>query len=145
LQHLRGVGIRRIAVVTNGHEITDLSEVSLFSNPRWKQTGILGSLIAARSLLKGDILVAYGNVLFKRYILHDLMMSTAPVTIVVDGDHRSSQVETDHRVQTSHPPPTQYDEQDYWLRNVGADLAELESHGEWIGLMRVREEGMECV
>jgi phosphoenolpyruvate phosphomutase len=147
LRHLRAEGIRDISIV-RGYKSEALRPegVTAFDNPRWQETGELGSLAVAREVIKGDVVLAYGDVIFKRYILHELLASQAPITLVVDGSR--SFVETGRRsdrVRVSGPPPVGYDETEYTLVHMDAGLSDAEADGEWIGLARVRAEGAELL
>jgi len=145
LQSMRAEGIKDISVV-RGYKPEALAPAgaSFFDSPRWEETGELGSLEAARSALKGEVLIAYGDVVFKRYILHELLSSDAPITIVVDGTR--SIVESGRvgdRVKVSAPAPERWDEQEYTLERMAADLPDEATDGEWIGMLRARPEGTE--
>ena len=90
------------------------------------------------------MVLAYGDVIFKRYILHLLLSSDAPITIIVDSSR--SFIEdgrTVDRVHVAGPPPSLYEESENWLEAAGSDLAEDKTTGEWIGMLRTRGEGTE--
>ncbi|MCH2171288.1 phosphoenolpyruvate mutase [Myxococcota bacterium] len=143
LQHMRAEGIRDIAVVRGyAPEAMTTEGVQFFDNPNWQETGELGSLATARPFLKGDVVIAYGDILYKRYILHELMASDAPVTVVVDGSRAFLESDqTGDLVRVSQPPPEGYDENDYRLVGIGSSISRDDAHGEWIGLARLRGEG----
>lgn len=145
VQNLRAEGVRDISIV-RGYcpEALSPEGATYYDNPRWHQTGELASLASARTALKGDVVFAYGDLVFKRYILHELMASDAAITLVVDVSR--SFLETGRRadrVKLSAPPPTTYDEREYSLVAISSDLADDETHGEWIGLARASSEGTE--
>lgn len=145
LQSMRAEGIKDISIV-RGYKPEALAPAgaSFFDNPRWEENGELGSLQAARPALKGEVVIAYGDVVFKRYILHELLSSEAPITMVVDGTR--SMVQSGRvvdRVKVSAPPPGRWEEADYWLERMSPDLPDDETHGEWIGMVRLRPEGTE--
>ena len=86
LQSMRAEGIKDISVVRGYRpEALEPAGVKFFDNPGWEENGELGSLAAAREAVKSDTVIAYGDVVFKRYILHLLLSSDAPITLVVDG------------------------------------------------------------
>ena len=86
--------------------------------------------------------MAYGDVIFKRYILHLLLSSDAPITMIVDSscDFVKEGRAVD-RVRVSGPAPSPYEEAENWLDAIGPDLADDEVSGEWIGMFRTRGEG----
>jgi phosphoenolpyruvate phosphomutase len=143
LESMRAEGIKDISIV-RGYKPDAVTPAgaSFYDNPRWEQNGELGSLQAARPALKGEVLIAYGDVVFKRYILHELLSSDAPITLVVDGTR--SIVESGRagdRVEVSAPPPARWEEAEYWLERMAPDLPDDRTSGEWIGMVRLRPEG----
>jgi phosphoenolpyruvate phosphomutase len=145
LQSLRAEGIKDISIV-RGYKPEALTPAgaSFFDNPRWEQSGELGSLQAARPALKGEVVIAYGDVVFKRYILHELMSSDAPITIVVDGARSFMESgRSVDRAAVSAPPPTVYDETEFHLKRLDRGLADAETNGQWIGMARTRGDGTE--
>lgn len=145
LQSMRAEGLKDISIV-RGYKPEALAPAgaTFYDNPRWEETGELGSLAAARTALKGEVLIAYGDVVFKRYILHELLSSDAPVTLVVDGTR--SIVDSGRagdRVKASAPAPARWEESDYWLERMSRDLADDQTDGEWIGMARMRPDGTE--
>ena len=144
LQHLRAEGVRDISVV-RGYcpDALKPDGVALFDNLRWNETGESSSLAEAREVLKGDVVIAYGDILYKRYILHELMASNAPITLVIDGSRAFlDEGKKADRVKVSAPCPTGFDESDFSLLAMGRDIPDEETHGEWIGLARLRGEGL---
>lgn len=115
--------------------------VQVAVNERWETTGEVGSLAVAAERLEGDVVIAYGDVMFKRWILHELLASAAPLTVVVDGSGRILPGKPADRVRASAPPPACYDEREYRLEDVRPDLPADDTHGEWIGLLRAQGEG----
>ena len=86
--------------------------------------------------------MAYGDVIFKRYILHLLLSSDAPITLIVDSS--LSFIEEGRavdRVRVAGPPPSPYEEAENWLEGIGVDLPDDEVSGQWIGMFRLRGEG----
>jgi phosphoenolpyruvate phosphomutase len=143
LQSMRAEGIRDISVVRGYKpEAIKPAGVTFFENPEWEENGELGSLSSARSALSGEVVVAYGDVIFKRYILHLLLSSDAPITLIVDSS--LSFIEEGRvvdRVRVAGPPPSPYEEAENWLEGIGTDLPDDEVTGQWIGMFRMRGEG----
>ncbi len=143
VQHLRAEGVREIGVVRGYRpEALQLAGVTFFDNPRWAETGELWSLAAAEALLQGDVVIAYGDVLLKRYILHELLASPASLTVVVDGSRACLQTgRPADRVRVSAPPPARYDERDFFLQEVSSAIPDDRTDGEWVGLLRTQGQG----
>ena len=143
VRHLRACGVRDVNVVRGyrGDAIV-LDGVTFADNPRHETTGELVSLKAAADALRDDTVIVYGDVLFKRYVLHELMASSAPIVIVVDvsRDLISRNREGD-RVRLKGSKLERYDESPRELEAIDTSLPNEETDGEWIGLMRVKGDG----
>ena len=82
---LRAAGITDIAVVRGYRaEAVNLPNVRLLENLDFETTGIAASLFTAASLLKGRVLILYGDILFDRTILDRLLASPADANLAVD-------------------------------------------------------------
>ncbi len=79
-------GINDITVV-GGYRVDaiDTAGIKLVVNERHAQTGELASLACAIDALQGDAVISYGDLLFRSYILRDLVESDAAFTVVVDS------------------------------------------------------------
>jgi phosphoenolpyruvate phosphomutase len=143
VQHLRAEGVREICAV-RGYQpgAVALPGLRCVDNPRWEETGEVGSLAAARAELDGDVVIAYGDVIFKRYVLHELLACEAELAIVVDA----SRAFLEHkrrvdRVGVSGRPEATFDDHAYQLLAIGGELSDAEADGQWIGLLRARGAG----
>lgn len=58
-------------------------------NPRYADTNMVWSLFCAEDQLSGDVLVAYGDIVYSRDILQAVMSSDAEIAVAVDTDWRS--------------------------------------------------------
>jgi len=63
----------------------DTAGIKLVLNPRYAQTGELASLACAVDALDSDALIAYGDLLFRSYVLRDLVECKADFSVVVDS------------------------------------------------------------
>ena len=90
LQHLvatlRNGGVRDVTVVRGWRkEAVAATGASFVDNDRFAEAGEVASLAAAADRLEGDTVLAYGDVLFRSYILDSLMASRADVVLAVDS------------------------------------------------------------
>jgi phosphoenolpyruvate phosphomutase len=120
----------------------DTAGVKLVVNERYAQTDELGSLACAVDSLKNDTVISYGDLLFRSYILRDLVESEAEFSVVVD-----SSPATENRSVRDFAWCSAGDERDLFgnkvlLRRVSSDQAGHDApHGRWIGLLNVRGAG----
>lgn len=63
----------------------DTSGVRMVVNERYEGTGELTSLACALERLDSDTVIAYGDLLFRSYVLRDLLESGAEFSVVVDS------------------------------------------------------------
>lgn len=140
LEDLRTEGVREISIVSDtcGDRI-QAPEVRFYDSPV-RGPGLAG-LAAAREEISGDLLLLSGDIVFKRYILRELLASDAPYTIVVDAGRANGCGSPSRRVRASRPAPRSYANETYYLSDIGDGICAQDSHGEWIGLMRTRGTG----
>jgi phosphoenolpyruvate phosphomutase len=63
----------------------DTAGVRLVVNERYEQTGELASLACAIDALESDTVISYGDLLFRSYVLRDLIESEAELAVIVDS------------------------------------------------------------
>ena len=63
----------------------DTAGIRLVVNERYAQTGELASLACAVDALEADTVISYGDLLFRSYVLRDLVESEADFAVVVDS------------------------------------------------------------
>jgi len=136
-------GIKDIVAVRGfGKEQFNQSNITFIDNDRYYETKELYSLKLALQTVKGSVVVSYGDILFKPFILNELLTSEADVTIIVDSD-----VEYDKRVFKDYVLATEkYDKrkfnQEVSLRTMSNNMPHHEIDGEFIGLCKFSEAGI---
>jgi phosphoenolpyruvate phosphomutase len=139
----RRQGIRHIAVV-RGYckDAVDLPDIQYFDNDAYATTGEVCSLYAARDYLQGEIVIAYGDIVFDDFILRNLLSQTADINIAVDGGwklRKRTDARRDLVVTEGEHDPLEMG----WcrLRQIGQDAPVDDATGEWIGLLYLRAAG----
>jgi len=128
----------------------DTAGIRLVRNERHAQTGELASLACAVDALEADTVISYGDLLFRSYVLRDLMESAADFAIIVD----SSQTGQINHTVRDFAFCSRGDDRGLFgtqvlLRRVlsgksaavGAE-SEERPHGRWIGLVKVSRRGL---
>ncbi len=133
----RRQGIRRIAAV-RGYckEAMDLSDIQYFDNDDWASTGELASLYTAREFLEGDMVIAYGDIVFDEFILRNLLSQTEGIGIAVDGAWKlrgRADAKRDLVVTEGACDPVGLGA--CKLVEIGATVAPDKAMGEWIGML----------
>lgn len=143
---LKKRGIDDITVVAGYKaEAIDVGGIRILLNEAHSTTGELASLVCATSHFTDDFVLVYGDVLFRSYILRDLLECDAPVTVVVDSSPFAAGVETVDFAWCS-----EADDRSSWgqavrLRQISSCRGQdaQAPHGRWIGLVRFRGIGRE--
>ncbi len=126
----------------------DTAGIKLVVNERHAQTGELASLACAVDALEADTVISYGDLLFRSYVLRDLVESEAEFAVVVD----SSRTDAVNRTVRDFAYCSRRDDRDLFgtqvlLRRVAHGAApesgaSAESQGRWIGILNVRRRGL---
>jgi phosphoenolpyruvate phosphomutase len=136
--------IRDVTVVRGfAKETVVVPGVATVDNDRYADTGEALSLAQAGSALDGELVVSYGDVLFRNYILDALLSSKADVVVAVDGRrHLEGRSRVRDLVRASHGFSGHYlDDEPATLVEMGASVAA--PTGEWMGLVRFSALGSE--
>ena len=130
----------------------DAAGIAVVVNERHAQTGELASLACAIDRLQGDTVVSYGDLLFRSYILRDLVDSEAAFTIVVDSsmtDVGSASMNESVRdfAYCSAPDDRELFGRRVTLGRIASDatLDGAAPQGRWIGLLQVRAGGCDAL
>jgi phosphoenolpyruvate phosphomutase len=137
-------GIKGITVVRGyKKETVDLPNLAFADNDEYADTGELYSLKKALDVLKGpaDLIVSYGDVLFRKYIVQILLESEEDITIAVDVNWKESLNRNRHAdyVACSEPFSRKTWSSVVTLKEMSAALPPDRTHGEWMGFLRVPE------
>ena len=134
-------GYRADAIETAG--------IKLVVNQRHAETGELASLACAVDALQTDTVISYGDLLFRSYVLRDLVESTADFSVVVDSSLSGSHNQTvrDFAYCSGDDDRGLFGQQVLIQRiSSGADAAAAVSsdpaQGRWIGMLNVRGPGL---
>ncbi|KQS51483.1 MULTISPECIES: phosphoenolpyruvate mutase [unclassified Sphingomonas] len=134
-------GIRDVTVVRGfAKDAVAVKGIRTVDNDRFAETGEAYSLAQADAALTGELVVSYGDVLFRNYILESLLSSKADVVLAVDAAQRKDTRVRD-LVLADHPFSGGYlDDAPAHMIRMGSDLA-ADASGEWVGLARFSATG----
>lgn len=147
LEHIvaayNAAGLKHIVAVRGYRADTvNLQGISYVDNADYANTGELLSLKCALDADPddaSDLFISFGDVLFNRFILDNLVELEANIAIAVDTDWRDS-VNRDRAadyVSCSEPYTRRAFGNRIWLTAAGEDIPEERINGEWMGIMRV--------
>ncbi|MBT8069952.1 MAG: phosphoenolpyruvate mutase [Gammaproteobacteria bacterium] len=142
-------GINDISVVAGyRHEAIDVQGAEILINEEWETTGELASLDCAMENFSQDTVVIYGDLLFRSYMLHNLLDWNAELLVAVDSSSLTNIAgNVNDLAWCSAPDNRAMYQQKVSLEHVSADLESRRGppDGRWIGMLRVAGKGCEYV
>lgn len=133
-------------VVVAGYkaEQIDVGGIDVVVNERYAESGELASLACARHAFRDDLVVLYGDLIFRSYVLRGLIESDRELTVVVDSQPAAG--------PTSGAPDYAYcsaaDDRSLWGQDVLLERisraprdGDRPAEGRWIGMLRARAKG----
>ena len=124
-------------------EAMDLNGIDMRLNTRHESTGELYSLACARDKFSGDMVIIYGDLLFRSYILQDLLEHDGEIVIVVDSLINETEITgAPDYAWCDRPDDRSMFMQDVKLQRVREEkLPDDPPSGRWTGMMRIRSQG----
>lgn len=142
------LGIKDITVIRGfAKEKVNPCNVRTLDNDDYAATQELYSLYLARGEIKENTVVSYGDIIYKRYILNELLNDPHDITLVVDADWHQEQFHAGgYRdfVKASEPYSRKSLLGTASFENMSTRLEKGEIHGEFIGLWKIGRQGI-CV
>jgi phosphoenolpyruvate phosphomutase len=141
-------GINDITVVGGYRaDAIDPSGIRLVVNEKHAQTGELASLACAAKSFTADTVISYGDLLFRSYILRDLVESDSDFCVVVDSSQtpQAGASNTDFAYCSTGDDRALFG-QKVWLDSVNSSASDAKTgtpQGRWMGLLNVRGGGRE--
>jgi phosphoenolpyruvate phosphomutase len=146
LEEFNLVGIKDISVV-RGFAKDTIAETNIrtIDNDLFDRTKDLYSLYLAREELREHTVISYGDIIFKSYILNDLLIDSNDITLIVDADCENSGDGVRDFVRTDAPYSRKLFTQTARFSHMGTDIDSDLINGEFIGLWKVTAQGAETV
>jgi phosphoenolpyruvate phosphomutase len=145
VEEFNQLGIKDVTVVRGFQkQKVKLSNIKTVDNDDFGTTKELVSLYLAKNEIKENTLISYGDIIFKRYVLHELLNDQNNITVVVDADCEANGTDKDF-IQASE----KYDRTNYRgtsvFKKMGSTLTASEIDGEFIGLWKVNKAGAQQI
>jgi len=144
---LREAGIGEVTVVRGWKkEAIDLPSIATADNDDFAETGEVASLACAADKLAGEVVVGYGDILFKRFVLDALADTAGDIVLAADALSRGRDASEAGRlvdlVGCSRPFTGEFlDDDPVTLTRIGNGLAPDQVDAEWVGLARLSDKG----
>lgn len=145
LDALQQQGVSDITLVAGYRKETIPSHrgVRILHNREYASSNELHSLAVARSAFSDDMIISYGDLLLRSYILHELLENEqGEITVVVDSGSGQDGDNADY-AWCDRADDRSLFHQDVQLQKLASQDTDQDTRpsGVWIGLMRVRGEG----
>jgi phosphoenolpyruvate phosphomutase len=129
-------------------EAIDIGGVDLCLNENYEYTDELASLACARDAFHDDMVIMYGDLLFRGYILRDLLDSDGQIVVVVDSstDNITNSGSSDFAYCSDNDDRSLFS-QDIMLQHISTkgEDNKRDPSGCWIGMFYVRKEGSKWI
>ncbi|QGZ64063.1 phosphoenolpyruvate mutase [Paraburkholderia acidisoli] len=124
-------------------EAIDTAGIKLVRNDRYASTNELASLACAVGKLENDTVISYGDLLFRSYILRDLVETEADFSVIVDSSPATENSSTRDFAWCSAADERDLFGNKVFLQRVSGEQEAngAQAHGRWIGLLNVRGAG----
>jgi phosphoenolpyruvate phosphomutase len=139
------VGIKDICVVRGfAKDKVIAANFSVIDNDLFAETKELYSLYLAKEKINENTVISYGDIIFKNYILNDLLNDLSDITLIVDADVETISHDKDF-VSTNIPYSKKLYSSTVQFIKMSGDLKDEEIQGEFIGLWKVTKNGSNIV
>jgi phosphoenolpyruvate phosphomutase len=140
-------GVNDITVVAGyRHDAIDVQGAKILINEDWESTGELASLACAMAAFSEDTVIIYGDLLFRSYMLHNLLDWDAELLVAVDSTPLAAvSGNINDLAYCSEPDNRAMYQQKVTLEQVtsNSQWQGRKAAGRWIGMMRVAGKGSE--
>ncbi len=134
-------GVNEITVVGGYRaETIDVPGIKVIVNRDYEHTGELASLACAQAGFTDNMVILYGDLLFRSYILRDLLDSSGDIVAVVDSAAKTPATGSPDYAKCSLPDDRTVMDREVRLLQLSKE--KKGSSGRWIGMVRVRGEGL---
>jgi phosphoenolpyruvate phosphomutase len=135
------MGIKDITVVRGfGKEMIDVNNIRTVDNDLHADTKELYSLFLAKNEIRENTIICYGDIIFKSYILNELLNDDNEITIIADADYENNEEYHDY-IKTHIPYSKRLFLQAVKLEKMSISLNGEDIDGEFIGLIKVGKKG----
>ena len=149
LERLKRADINDVVVVGGyASEKINLPNIRLLKNSRFESSGELSSLLIADKEFTDDMVILYGDIIFRGYILKGLIDSNREITVVVD----SSKIQPNDPNTADYAYCSERDNRELWGRDIELNqiISSKQSSaekacGQWIGMIGIKKQGKEWV
>ncbi len=142
-------GITDINIVAGyKSEAINIDNVKIINNSDYDSTNELSSLYCAMESFTDNMIVIYGDLLFRNYILRDFLEASGDITIVVDSAAVNTEISgMPDYVYCDKADDRSLFKQDINLVSISESLQKPDNSpsGRWIGMLKVNNDGKDIL
>ena len=117
------------------------SDAKLKINPRYYETNMVWTLFSADDELEGDVIVSYGDIVYSREVLQELLKSSADIAVTIDKNWESYwRARNDDPLDDAETLKLRDDGTIYEIGGIPKSIQEIE--GQYMGLMKFSSRGL---
>jgi choline kinase len=118
-----------------------ISNVRYFKNEQYERTNMVESLFCAEEILNGDVIISYGDIIFEKNVLKQLIQSDNDFSVIIDKNWQDY-----WSIRSKNPlvdlESLKLDSKDNII-SIGQKVKKLEEiQGQYIGLMKFSGKGV---
>ena len=119
----------------------ELKNVNYIQDYEFQNHDVLGSLMAAKSIINDDILTSYSDIIFEEKILKSVTEFSGDIGIAVDLDWEKNYVNRDQHDKSQADNVLMNDDEILQIRKNISECKKNEKIGEFLGLMKLSKKG----
>lgn len=124
-------------------------KVKLYLNKDYDKTGMLESLFCAKEELNDDIIMLYGDVVFKADLIKKLVQDKSDFCLVADRGkeimHQSEEAFEEYHGEKIAKGSTKVNIVNGIVKKISKDMPEEEASAEYIGISKFSKKGVEII
>lgn len=143
IEIFRQCGIDDISIVTGYcHDKITFPNVQYFRNEKYDTTNMVETLFCAKEILDDSVIVSYGDIIFEKKVLQQLINTKDDLCVVIDKDwYKYWKIRFKNPLDDAES--LKIDEQGY-IQEIGQKVSNVnEIMGQYIGLMKFQNDGLE--
>ncbi len=149
LDEFKNQNINKVTLVAGYKpEAIDTSGIDMQINKDYETTGELASLTQVASEFHEDMIITYGDLLFRSYILRDLLENEGEIVAVIDStvENENYSGSPDYAYCSQEENRAIF-KQDAYLNHVSEEKNTSSGMptGRWIGMLRIRGQGKQWI
>lgn len=149
VSQLNNKAIKDITIVRGYQkEAFKIPNINYVDNSDFATTGELYSLSLALPKIQETTVISYGDILFRSFVLNELLEDKADITIVVDANLNRPKNYKGDFVKTTAPYSNSFLQSAKNTTLIETQFTELNPNsfqGEWIGLLKVNDKGARVI